>query len=165
MSKVKPKRASLLKGMEPDSIDFKTAMGLLSLPRNLGAGLDGVTDVLAYNGRYGPYIKSGGETRSLPEGVSPLDVTLEQAHELLKSPSKRSRGSQVLKSLGEDSEGRKIELKSGRYGPYITDGKTNATLPKDKSTDEVDMAFANQLLEKKRAAPKKKKVTRRKKKT
>lgn len=164
-SKTKPKRASLLKGMEADSIDFETAIGLLSLPRNLGAGLDGVTDVMAYNGRYGPYIKSGKETRSLPDGVSPLEVTLEQAHELLKSPSKRSRGSQVLKSFGEDAEGRQIELKSGRYGPYITDGKTNATLPKDKPTDEVDLAFANELLEKKRASPKKKKASRRKKKS
>ena len=164
-SKVKPKRASLLKGMEADSVDFDTAVGLLSLPRNLGPGLDGTTEVLAFNGRYGPYIKSGSETRSLPEGVSPLVVTLEQAHELLKSPSKKSRGSQVLKSLGQDEEGRNINLKSGRYGPYITDGKTNATLPKGTATDDVDLKFANELLEKKRASPRKKKATKRRKKS
>jgi len=164
-SKKKPKRASLLKGMLPEEIDFDTAMALLSLPRNLGAGLDGTGEILAQNGRYGPYIKWGTETRSIDPSMSPLTITHDQAIELLKTPSKKSRGTQVLKALGEDTEGRKIELKNGRYGPYVTDGKVNATLPKDTSTDDMSLEKANELLEKKRAAPKRKKTTRRRKKS
>jgi DNA topoisomerase-1 len=166
-SKVKPKRASLLKGMVPDEIDFDTAIALLSLPRNIGAGLDGTGEVLALNGRYGPYIKWGKETRSMTPEMSPLTISLEEAHVLLKTPSKKSRGTQVLKSLGKDSEDRSIDLKSGRYGPYVTDGKTNATLPKDTDTDAMTLEMANEMLEKKRVAPprKKKKPVRRKKKS
>ncbi len=164
-SKKKPKRASLLKGMLPEEIDFETALALLSLPRNLGAGPDGTGEILAQNGRYGPYIKWGTETRTIDASMSPLTITHEQALELLKTPSKKSRGTQVLKALGEDADGRKIELKNGRYGPYVTDGKVNATLPKDTSTDDMDLAKANELLEKKRAAPKRKKTTRKRKKS
>jgi DNA topoisomerase-1 len=153
--------------MVPDEIDFDTAIALLSLPRNIGAGLDGTGEVLALNGRYGPYIKWGKETRSMTPEMSPLTISLEEAHVLLKTPSKKSRGTQVLKSLGKDSEDRSIDLKSGRYGPYVTDGKTNATLPKDTDTDAMTLEMANEMLEKKRVAPprKKKKPVRRKKKS
>jgi DNA topoisomerase-1 len=165
-SKVKPKRATLLKNMVPDEVDYDSALGLLNLPRNLGPGLDGTGEVLAFNGRYGPYIKCGTESRTMTPEQSPLTLTLEQAHELLKTPSKKSRGTQVIKVLGKDDEERSIELKSGRFGPYVTDGKANATLPKGTDTDSVTLESANELLEKKRANPtKKKKVTRRKKKS
>jgi DNA topoisomerase-1 len=166
-SKKKPKRASLLKGMVPDEVDFETAVALLSLPRNLGTGLDGTGEVLALNGRYGPYIKWGKETRTMTPEMSPLTLTLEEAHVLLKTPSKKSRGTQVLRTLGTDEDDRTIDLKSGRYGPYVTDGKANATLPKDTDTDSVTLEMANEMLEKKRAAPprKKKKTVRRKKKS
>jgi DNA topoisomerase-1 len=163
-SKAKPKRASLIKGMDPDAIDFDTAIALLSLPRSIGPGLDGTGEVLAFDGRYGPYIKCGDETRSMAPSMSPLTITLEEAHTLLKTPSTKSKGTQVIKRLGEDEEGRQIELKSGRYGPFVTDGKSNATLPKGTATDSVTLELANELLERKRAAPKRKKTTRRKKK-
>ena len=88
--------------------------------------------------------------------MSPLEITLEEAHTLLKTPSKKGRCAQVLKALGKDEEGRSIELKSGRYGPYVTDGKTNASLPKNTETDDLTLADAVALLEKKRAAPKRK---------
>jgi len=154
-SKKKPKRASLLKGMEADSLDFETAIKLLSLPRIVGQSTEG-KDILAKNGRYGPYIDCAGETRSLPEDISPLDVTLEKAIQLLsEKPTRGRKSATVLKELGEDSEGRKIQVKSGRWGPYITDGKTNATLKKGVEPETVTMEMASEALEKKRSQPKK----------
>ena len=88
----KPQNASLLKGMNPADIDLATALKLLTLPRNLGDHPQQVTPVMAYNGRFGPYVKCGEETRSLPADLSPLDVTLEQAVHLLSQPKQRGRG-------------------------------------------------------------------------
>ena len=153
-SKKKPKRASLLKGMEADSLDFVTAMKLLNLPRVVGKNEAG-NDILAKNGRYGPYIDCAGDTRSLPEDISPLDVTLEKAIQLLsEKPTRGRKSATVLKELGEDSEGRKVQVKSGRWGPYITDGKTNATLKKGVEPESVTMEMASEALEKKRSQPK-----------
>ena len=106
--------------------------------------------VMAYNGRYGPYVKCGAETRSLPAEISPLDVTLEQAIELLKQPKTRGRGATKkppIKIFDESPvTGQKVQLLDGRYGPYVTDGETNASLSKGTSPDELTLNEALNLL-------------------
>ncbi|MDH3718905.1 MAG: type I DNA topoisomerase [Planctomycetota bacterium] len=147
----KPKNASLLKGMQPDDIDLQTALKLLSLPRDLGQDPKTDTAVVVYNGRFGPYVKSGDETRSLPTEMSPLDITLPQALELLAQP-KKSRGGfgakkEPLKVFDESPVTKqKIQLLDGRYGPYVTDGDTNASLPKDSNVEELTFQQALDLL-------------------
>ena len=147
----KPRRASLLRGMQPETVDLETALGLLSLPRALGQDPKTGELVEAHTGRYGPYVKRGAETRSLQGDVSPLEITLEQALELLAQPKRggrRGRGSaEPLKVLeASPITGRPIELREGRYGPYVTDGKTNASIPKDLATEDVNHEVAVRLL-------------------
>ncbi|HUP02219.1 MAG TPA: type I DNA topoisomerase [Gemmatimonadota bacterium] len=147
----KPKRASLLRGMQPEAVDLETALGLLSLPRVLGEDPKTGDAVEVHTGRYGPYVKRAKETRSLVGDLSPLDVTLEQALELLAQPKRGGRqgGSRAepLKMLEPSPiTGRPIELRDGRYGPYVTDGKTNASLPRDLDTEDVNHELAVRLL-------------------
>ncbi len=163
----KPKRASLLKGMDAGSIDLDTAVGLLSLPRTLGEDPEG-EPVQAHTGRYGPYVKRGSDTRSLPADVSPLEVGLDQALELLAQPKRgRARGARAEPLQTFDPSpvtGAPIELRDGRYGPYVTDGDTNASIPKGTSPDDVTFDLAVRLLADRAAvAPKKKKRKKRKK--
>jgi DNA topoisomerase-1 len=159
----KPQNASLLKGMAPEDIDLATALKLLTLPRNLGDHPQQAQPIMAFNGRFGPYIKCGDETRSLPATISPLDVTLDQAVELLAQPKARGRGAkkEPLKIFEEVSPvtGSKVQLLDGRYGPYLNDGETNASLPKGASIEEVTFAEALDLLAARAALgpPKKKK--------
>ncbi|CAN5893535.1 type I DNA topoisomerase [soil metagenome] len=147
----KPKRASLLQGMDPQTLDLETAVRLLSLPRELGVDPQTGTPVEAHVGRYGQYVKSGSETRSLPSELSSLDVTLEQALELLAQP-KRGRGAgrarvEPLRVFEPSPEtGKPIELRDGRYGPYVTDGQTNASIPRDMETADVTRDLALRLL-------------------
>jgi DNA topoisomerase-1 len=154
----KPKNASLMKGMTPEDVDLQTALRLLSLPRTLGDHPQQGEPVIAQNGRFGPFVKCGSETRSLPEGLSPLDVTLEQALELLAKPKTRgrqaSRSKEPLKVLGPSPVTEQpVRVLDGRYGTYVTDGETNATLPKDAAPDEVTMEFALELLATRAAQP------------
>lgn len=147
----KPKNASLLKGMEPADVTLDVALQLLSLPRTLGENAASSEPILASNGRYGPYIKCGSETRSLPAGLSPLDVTLTQALELLAQPKARGRGRaaprEPLRTLGPSPVTEEpVRLLDGRYGPYVTDGTTNASLPKGAAPEEVTLEFALRLL-------------------
>lgn len=149
----KPKNAGLLKGMEVDDINLETAVKLLSLPRNLGPNPDTEEkeDVVAHNGRYGPYVKCGSETRSLPAEISPIDVTLDQARELLKQPKqRRGRGApkEPLKVFEKPSPvtEQPIKMLDGRYGPYVTDGETNASIPKTMKVEEVTFDRACDLL-------------------
>ncbi|MGH7557962.1 MAG: type I DNA topoisomerase [Gemmatimonadota bacterium] len=147
----KPKRASLLEGMDPETVDLETALGLLSLPRKLGEDPGTGETVEVHTGRYGPYVKQGEETRSLAPGASPLEVTLEQAIELLAQPKRgRSRGGARREPLRtfdpSPATGNPIELRDGRYGPYATDGETNASLPRDMAIEEVTHELAVQLL-------------------
>lgn len=167
----KPKNASLLKGMQVEDIDLQTALKLLSLPRKLGVHPKLEAEITAYNGRFGPYVKAGDETRSLPADVSPLDVTLEQAIDLLNQPKQRGRGRAApkppLKVFEEKSPvtDTQIQLLDGRYGPYVTDGETNASLPKGMSPEELDFNEAVNLLAARAAAggsKKKKKTTKKK---
>jgi DNA topoisomerase-1 len=147
----KPKNASLLKGMQPADVDLATALKLLSLPRELGAHPESGTTVVAYNGRFGPYVKCGDETRSLPGELSPLDITLQQALHLLAQPKAARRGfgkpREPLKTLGESPVTKQpIQLFDGRYGFYVTDGETNASLPKGTTTEELTHEQALELL-------------------
>lgn len=148
--KEKPKMASLLPGMEPTDIDLETAVQLLSLPRKIGKHFESGEEIEAFNGRYGPYIKAGKDTRSLPEDISPLTVTEEQANKLFKEPKKRGRRGAAkppLKELGKHPVSEKeVIIKSGRYGPYVTDGEVNASLPKGKDPTDVTMEEAVDLL-------------------
>ncbi len=163
----KPKNASLFKGMRPEDVDLATAVKLLSLPRELGVNPTNGQPVFSYNGKFGPYIKCEKETRSLPADVSPLDVTLAQALELLAQPKQVRRGFgakraplKVLDASPVTNE--KIQLFDGRYGLYVTDGVTNATVPKNTTPDEVTQEFALRILAERAAAGPSKKVSRRK---
>ena len=146
----KPKMASLLRNMETEQVDLELALKLLSLPRTLGKHPDDSAAVIATNGRFGPYVKWGNEIRSIPPEGSPLEVTLEQAVELLRQPKGRRRAvrAEKLKELGQHPiSDLPIVILSGRYGPYITDGKLNASLPRGMMPDNVTMDDAVNLLE------------------
>jgi DNA topoisomerase I len=165
----KPQNASLLKGMNPSDIDLATALKLLTLPRNLGNHPEKGEPIMAYNGRFGPYVKCGEETRSLPADISPLDVTLEQAIHLLAQPKTHGRGRaaakrEPLKVFDESPVTKqKIQLLDGRYGPYVTDGETNASLPKGTPPEELTFDEALNLLAARAAAgPPKKKAAKKK---
>lgn len=140
------KNRSLLKGMLPEELTVETCCLLFSLPRNLGAHPESGDPIEANDGRYGPYIKCGTDTRSLPEGVSPLEVTLDEALELLKQPKTRGRAApkEPIK-LFEASPitGNPVKLLEGRFGPYVTDGTTNASLP--KAADPASFTFESAL--------------------
>ena len=147
----KKQNASLLKGMTPEEIDLETAVKLLSLPRELGTHPQSGGAVVAYNGRFGPYVKCGEETRSLTEGLSPLDVTLQQALELLAQPkaARRRFGAprEPLQTLGTSPvTGQPVQLFDGRYGLYVTDGVTNASLPKGTPAEGLKPEQALELL-------------------
>ena len=153
-SKKKPKRASLFKTMTPDTVTLDQALMLLSLPRVVGQDAEG-RDIVASPGRFGPYIKRGEDTRSLREEDQLLTVTLEEALELLAQP-KRGRGRQSAEPLAElgvhPDNGATVKLMPGRYGPYVTDGTTNASLPKDADPATATLEQAVELLRARAAA-------------
>ena len=137
------------------------AVRLLTLPRTLTAS-DG-EEIMVANGRYGPYIKKGAETRSLGSEEELFTLTVEQAEEILAKPKERRGRSQpaTMAELGADPEtGGTITLKSGRYGPYVTDGETNASIPKDLDPGSVTPELAAKLLADRRAAGPAKKTRR-----
>lgn len=163
----KPKNASLLKGMAPEEVDVQTALRLLELPRTLGSHPTTGDPVIAQTGRFGPFVKSGSETRSLPDDLSPLDVTLDQALDLLSQPKPRGRQAAAAKEPLQVFEaspvtGEPVRLLQGRYGPYVTDGQTNASLPKDTAPENVTLEQAVQWLAERFAqkGPAKKKTSR-----
>lgn len=145
----KPKRVSLLKGMEPDDVDHHMALKLLSLPRNLGKHPETNKVVKASVGRYGPYILHDKKYVSIKEPLRVLDIELEEAVEMIKNaPAKRGQSSKkTLKELGPHPEdGKEIRVLEGRYGPYVNHGRINATLPKDTAPDNVNISLALELL-------------------
>ncbi len=148
--KTKPKRGSLLQGMEAETVDLKQALALLSLPRNLGQNAEG-HDILVFNGRYGPYVKCNDVNRSLPADKGLFEITQAEALELLAKPQNRRGGATVLKDFGKDEEGRTVVLKKGRYGPYVTDGEFNATVRKGMDPESLSLEDALGLLADKRA--------------
>jgi DNA topoisomerase-1 len=163
----KPKNASLLRGMKPEDVTLEVALKLLSLPRELGTHPTLGNSIVAQNGRFGPYVKCGEETRSLPAGVSPIEVTFEQAVELLNQPKAQRRGfgakREPLRTLEKSPiTDQPIQLLEGRYGLYLSDGTTNASLPKGANAEALTHAEALELLAVRAAmGPPKKKSTRR----
>jgi DNA topoisomerase-1 len=149
----KPRTASLFSSMSPETVTLDEALRLLSLPRVVGE-LDG-EEVTAQNGRYGPYIKKGSESRSLEGEEQLFTVTLEQAQALLAEPPRR-RGRRAargpLKELGSDpASGKPVVLRDGRFGPYVTDGETNASLRRGDSPEAITLERAVELLAERRA--------------
>jgi len=152
----KPRTASLLKSMDLDSVTLDDALRLLTLPRTLGE-LDG-EPVTVQNGRYGPYVKKGSESRSLESEEQMFTVTLDEAKALLDQPKPRGRAARAaaappLRELGPDSaSGKPIVLREGRFGPYVTDGETNASLRKGDTIESITPQRAIELLAERRAA-------------
>ena len=155
----KARTASLFKDMSPETVTLEQALQLMSLPRVVGQ-IDG-EDVTAQNGRYGPYLKKGSDSRSLESEEQLFTVTLDEAAAIFAQPKTRGRRAAAgpLKELGADPvSGKPVVVKDGRFGPYVTDGETNATLRKADSIEEVTLERAAELLAEKRAkgpAPKK----------
>ncbi|MFB7673831.1 type I DNA topoisomerase [Kitasatospora purpeofusca] len=150
---VKPRTASLFKTMSPDTVTLDEALKLLSLPRVVGVDQEGV-EITAQNGRYGPYLKRGTDSRSLTGEEQLFTVTLEEALAIYAQPKQRGRAAAAppLKELGTDpvSE-RPVVVKDGRFGPYVTDGETNATLRKDDEVETITPERGYELLAEKRA--------------
>ena len=161
----KPRTASLLKTMDLSTVTLEQALDLLNLPRVVGQDAEGV-DITVHNGRYGPYLKKGADSRSLESEDQIFTVTLDQALELFAQP-KRRRGRAAarapLRELGTDPDtGRPVVIKDGRFGPYVTDGQTNVTLRRGDDPATVTPERAYELLTDKRAkGPAKKRTPRR----
>ncbi|AGW42326.1 DNA topoisomerase I [Leifsonia xyli subsp. cynodontis DSM 46306] len=149
----KQRTASLFKSMDLASVDLDTALRLLDLPRVVGVDPESGDEIQAQNGRYGPYLKKGTDTRSLPGEDDIFAVDLAGALDLFAQPKYGNRrASSALKEFDADPvSGKPIRLKDGRFGPYVTDGETNATIPRGETVDEVDFERAVQLLADKRA--------------
>jgi DNA topoisomerase-1 len=141
---------SIPKSIEPENVDFETACKLLLLPRDLGKNPENDEPVMAHDGRYGPYVKCGKETRSLPAGVSPIEVTFEEAIELLKQPKTRGRAAPKEPILVFDKKSpvtdQEVKILEGRFGPYATDGETNASIPRGTDAKDVTFEAALELL-------------------
>ena len=166
--KFKPKMVSLLKGMTPEDVTLDLALQLLNLPRLVGVDDEGV-EIRAFNGRYGPYLKRGDDTRSLGPDDNLLTLGRERALELLAQERKGRGFRQPTKPLKVFEkvpalDGADLRLLDGRYGPYVTDGDVNASLPKGADPEKFPLAEALDLLERARER-KGKKGGRRKKKT
>ncbi|HJM46304.1 MAG TPA: type I DNA topoisomerase [Candidatus Marinimicrobia bacterium] len=154
------KRKSLPRGMEPENVDLEFAIQLIGLPKTIGTHPETGDAVTSDYGRYGPYIRCGKLTAPLKPPPTPLTVTLDEAVEALASRNKKST---VLSTLGNHPEtGEELALKDGRYGPYITDGKVNASMPRTLSQESLTLEDAVELINKKRLAPKRKKKKRKK---
>jgi DNA topoisomerase-1 len=149
----KPRTASLFASMSLDTITLDEAVRLLTLPRTLEV-TEGEEIVVA-NGRYGPFVKRGAETRSLESEEQLLTLTVEQAEALLAQPKqRRGRGAAKapLKEVGPDpASGKPIVVKDGRFGPYVTDGETNASLRRGDTPEGITLERAVELLAERRA--------------
>ena len=164
-AKPKPRTASLLRSMDLSTVTLEQALDLLSLPRVVGQDPESGEDITAQNGRYGPYLKKGTDSRSLETEEQIFTVTLEQALEIFAQP-KRRRGQAAargpLRELGQDpATDKPVVIKDGRFGPYITDGQTNVTVPRSEDPATITAERAFELLAEKRAkGPAKKRTTR-----
>ena len=165
-AKEKPRTASLFKSMSLDTLTLEQALELLSLPRVVGVAEDG-EEVIVRNGRYGPFVQKGKESRSLESEEQLLTITLPEAMTVLAQPRQRRGQRQAagpLKELGNDPvTGKPIVVKSGRFGPYVTDGETNASLRQGDDPESITQERALELLAERRAkGPATKKPARRK---
>jgi DNA topoisomerase-1 len=169
-AKEKPRTASLFASMSPETVTLEDALRLLTLPRVLEAP-DG-EEILVSNGRYGPFVKKGSETRSLASEEQLLTLTVEEALDVLAKPKeRRGRGAPKppLRELGPDPvSGRAVVLKEGRFGPYVTDGETNASLRRGDDPESVTIERAAELIAERRSkgpAPKRRAAPARRRKT
>jgi DNA topoisomerase-1 len=146
----KPKMSSLIPGITPEDVNLEIALQLLAFPKLLGVNPEDNSEIFVANGRFGPYVKCGSESRSIPADESPLSLSLQRALELLKQPRTRGRAAsqpKTLKEIGKHPDTQAaIQLKAGRYGPYVTDGTTNASLPQGSNPDELTLADAVALI-------------------
>ncbi|MFH0247216.1 type I DNA topoisomerase [Streptomyces chitinivorans] len=160
---VKPRTASLLKSMSLDTVTLDDALKLLSLPRVVGTDPDSGQEITAQNGRYGPYLKKGTDSRSLQSEEQIFTITLDEALAIYAQPKQRGRAAAKppLKELGTDpASERPVVVKDGRFGPYVTDGETNATLRRDDDVETITPERAYELLAEKRAKGPAKKTAR-----
>lgn len=151
---LKPATASLFSSMEPSSVTFDEAMQLLSLPREVGEDPADGEMITAQNGRYGPYLKKGSDSRSLASEDQIFSITLEEARRIYAEPKRRGRAAAKppLKMLGDnDVSGKPMTIKDGRFGPYVTDGETNASLQRGDTPETMTDQRANELLSARRA--------------
>ncbi|WP_298177373.1 type I DNA topoisomerase [Saccharomonospora sp.] len=167
--KPKPRTASLFKSMSVQDVTLDDALKLLSLPRVVGTDPETGEEITAQNGRYGPYLKKGTDSRSLSSEEQIFEITLEEALKIYAEPKRRGRQAAAkppLKELGEDPvSGKPIVVKDGRFGPYVTDGEYNASLRKSDTVEDLTPERAAELLAEKRAKGPAKKGTTRKKTT
>jgi DNA topoisomerase-1 len=150
----KPKMASLWKSMDPENVTLEQALMLLSFPREVGVHPETGETITVQDGRYGPYVKMGSETRSLESQEQLATLTLEEAIAKLKEPKRgrRAGAASVIADLGEHPEnGEIVQVKNGRFGPYVTDGTINATVPKGSDPEKVDLDQAVDLLARREA--------------
>ncbi|MBV9023790.1 MAG: type I DNA topoisomerase [Streptomycetaceae bacterium] len=158
---VKPRTASLLKSMSLDTVTLEDALKLMSLPRVLGTDPESGAEITAQNGRYGPYLKKGTDSRSLQSEEQIFTITLEEALAIYAQPKQRGRAAAKppLRELGTDpvSE-RPVVVKDGRFGPYVTDGQTNATLRREDDVETITPERGFELLAEKRAKGPAKKI-------
>lgn len=160
----KPRTSSLFASMSLDTIMLDDALELLKLPRVVGVDPASGEEITAQNGRYGPYLKRGADSRSIDSEEKLFTITLDEAQAIYAEPKQRGRRAAAapLKELGVDpANGQPVVVKDGRFGPYVTDGEVNATLRKDDSVEAITLERAAELLADKRAkgpAPKKRVV-------
>ncbi|WP_407726221.1 type I DNA topoisomerase [Rhodococcoides fascians] len=159
----KPRTGSLLKSMDLATITLEDALKLLSLPRVVGVDPESKEEITAQNGRYGPYLKKGTDSRSLADEDQMFTVSLEEALKIYAEPKRRGRQGEAkppLRELGVDPISEKpMVIKDGRFGPYVTDGETNASLRKDDEVETITDDRASELLADRRArGPVKKKA-------
>jgi DNA topoisomerase I len=157
---VKPRTGSLFASMSIDTVSLEQALQLMSLPRVVGTDVEGV-EITAQNGRYGPYLKKGTDSRSLQSEDQIFSITLEEAQAVYAQPKQRGRAAATppLKDLGTDpASGLPMIIKEGRFGAYVTNGEINATLRRGDDIETITSERAAELLAEKRAkgpAPKK----------
>ena len=153
-SKDKPKRSSLIGAMTESTVTLDEALKLLQLPRDLGAHPESGTPVVAGLGRFGPYVKHGDDFRSLESDDELFTCDLARALQLFAEPKKSRRRQAAKKVIAaiERPEGAPLQVLEGRYGPYVTDGETNASVPKGVDPATLTLEAANDLLEARRSA-------------
>ncbi|MHA3723293.1 type I DNA topoisomerase [Leucobacter sp. HY1910] len=157
----KARTASLFKSMDPATVELETAVALLDLPRVVGVDAESGAEITAQNGRYGAYIKKGTDSRSLASEDAIFTIDLAGAQELFAQPKYGGRkAASALKEFDADPvSGKPVKVKDGRFGPYVTDGETNATVPRGDSVEDLTFERAVELLAIKRAkGPAKKKA-------
>jgi DNA topoisomerase-1 len=151
----KPRTGSLLRSMDLQTVTLEDALKLLSLPRVVGVDPDSGEEITAQNGRYGPYLKRGNDSRSIATEDQMFTITLDEALKLYAEPKRRGRqgaSAPPLRELGNDpASGKQMVIKDGRFGPYVTDGETNASLRKGDDVLSITDERAAELLADRRA--------------